>query len=169
MKGISLITNDGTSTTISDINIYNFSCKELQYEFVGTVMEFLNEIESPVCCAEYVAEDIANMYPVVLQGYEWDVVKYVNGEKNKTSYCKVVDRFGDVILAGETRLVAKALNIPVKYMNSYIEFGYKTKDNYTIERCYYQQAQLLKERTKAWANHIKTRYKDSSTIRFTKL
>lgn len=168
MKGISLITNDATSITISDYNIYKFTCKEIDYEFVGTVIEFLNEIESPVHCAEYVAEDIANMYPVVLQGYKWEVERYI-GQENSNKYYRVVDRFGDVILAGEARLISKALNIPVKYINSYIEYGYKTKDGYTIERCNYSQAQLLKGRTKAWANHVKTRYKDSSSIRFTEL
>lgn len=83
-------------------------------------------------------------------------------------YVKVIDNLGRIQCAGTIPMVAKALHVPESYIKADVESDVDIH-GFLIERATYKEAQLYRWYCYLMAKHVKTNWRDASSMRRTKL
>lgn len=138
--------------------------------------------------AAYFGYKLLNKYTVSEANY-WemlDITETKKAEKEQTSdedlfeeimvkeirprykYVKVIDNLGRIQCAGTIPMVAKALHVPESYIETNTESDVDIH-GFMIERATYKEAQLYRWYCYLMAKHVKTNWRDASSMRRTKL
>lgn len=138
--------------------------------------------------AAYYGYKLFNKYTVKEADY-WQMVDIIETEKTEKEptteedlfeeimvkeirprykYVKAIDNLGRIQCAGTIPMVAKALHVPESYVETNTESDVDIH-GFLIERATYKEAQLYRWYCYLMAKHVKTNWRDASSMRRTKL